>query len=149
MVEVLLERSGRVDPHIFVGDFDQLPPIGAGKPFEDLIAGGSLPWCGSIRSFAGRAVDDHHRGPRINRGEGGPSCVRSRAGRSTSSSSSDPSPERALKTVVEVVAERAPRRFEVDPVREVQVLAPMYKGPVGIDALDSRLGSGDRAASRR
>lgn len=50
-----------------------------------------------------------------------------------------PTPERALQTVVEVVAERAPEGFGVDPVREVQVLAPMYKGAVGIDALNERL----------
>src|SRR5262249_56956699 len=40
---------------------------------------------------------------------------------------------------VEVVAERAPASFGVDPVREVQVLARMYRGPVGIDALNERL----------
>jgi exodeoxyribonuclease V alpha subunit len=50
-----------------------------------------------------------------------------------------PAPERALATVVEVVAERAPESFGVDPIREVQVLAPMYRGPVGIDALNERL----------
>ncbi|MDQ2630277.1 MAG: ATP-binding domain-containing protein, partial [Actinomycetota bacterium] len=44
-----------------------------------------------------------------------------------------------LETVVEVVAERAPAKFAVDPIREVQVLAPMYRGPVGIDALNERL----------
>ena len=38
-----------------------------------------------------------------------------------------------------MVAERAPKRFERDPIREVQVLAPMYKGAVGIDALNERL----------
>ena len=38
-----------------------------------------------------------------------------------------------------MVAERAPKRFDVDPIREVQVLAPMYKGAVGIDALNERL----------
>jgi exodeoxyribonuclease V alpha subunit len=48
-------------------------------------------------------------------------------------------PERALATVVEVVAERAPAKFGVDPVREVQVLAPMYRGPIGIDRLNERL----------
>src|SRR5262249_24344244 len=42
-------------------------------------------------------------------------------------------------TVVEVVAERVPERFGVDPVREVQVLAPMYRGTVGIDALNESL----------
>ena len=38
-----------------------------------------------------------------------------------------------------MVAERAPERFGVDPIREVQVLAPMYRGAVGIDALNERL----------
>ena len=50
-----------------------------------------------------------------------------------------PVPERALETVVEVVAERAAESFGVDPIREVQTLAPMYRGPVGIDALNERL----------
>ena len=38
-----------------------------------------------------------------------------------------------------MVAERAPKRFGVDPIRDVQVLAPMYQGAVGIDALNERL----------
>jgi exodeoxyribonuclease V alpha subunit len=63
-------------------------------------------------------------------------------------------PERALETVVEVVAERAPAKFAVDPIREVQVLAPMYRGPVGIDALNEKLQTelnpdGKRALSDR
>ena len=56
--------------------------------------------------------------------------------------------------MVEVVAERAPERFGVDPIREVQVLAPMYRGAVGIDALNERLQArlnpdGKRALSDR
>jgi exodeoxyribonuclease V alpha subunit len=63
-------------------------------------------------------------------------------------------PERALEAVVEVVAERAPKRFGVDPIREVQVLAPMYRGAIGIDALNERLQAelnpdGKRAISDR
>ena len=63
-------------------------------------------------------------------------------------------PERALETVVEVVAERAPGKFGVDPIRDVQVLAPMYRGAVGIDALNERLQAelnpdGKRALSDR
>ena len=38
-----------------------------------------------------------------------------------------------------MVSERAPASFGVDPVREVQVLAPMYRGAVGIDVLNERL----------
>src|SRR5262249_55727880 len=50
-----------------------------------------------------------------------------------------PDPQRALDTVVEVVAGRAPDRYGVDPIRDVQVLAPMYRGAVGLDALNERL----------
>ena len=59
-----------------------------------------------------------------------------------------PSPERALETVVEVVAERVPKRFGMDPVRDVQVLAPMYRGAVGIDALNERLQATAQPARR-
>ena len=56
--------------------------------------------------------------------------------------------------MVEVVAERAPESFGVDPVRDVQVLAPMYKGAIGIDALNEQLQrrlnpDGERALSDR
>ena len=61
-----------------------------------------------------------------------------------------PSPERALETVVEVVAERVPKRFDMDPIRDVQVLAPMYQGR-GRDRRPQRAppGSGSTRTDRR
>ena len=38
LIEVLLDGLAESTHVVFVGDADQLPPIGAGKPFEDLIA---------------------------------------------------------------------------------------------------------------
>ena len=139
LVEVLLGGLAESTHVVFVGDADQLPPIGAGKPFEDLIASGVAPvvrltriFRRAARSMITTAAHEINQGrpPHLEPGEG---QVRDfffvdRA-----------SPERALETVVEVVAERAPESFGVDPVREVQVLAPMYKGAVGIDALNERL----------
>jgi exodeoxyribonuclease V alpha subunit len=139
LVEVLLGGLAESTHVVFVGDADQLPPIGAGKPFEDLIAAGVAPvvrltqiFRQAARSMITTAAHEINQGrpPHLEPGEG---QVRDfffvdRA-----------SPERALETVVEVVAERAPESFAVDPVREVQVLAPMYKGAVGIDALNERL----------
>ena len=43
LAEVLLEGLAETTHIVFVGDADQLPPIGAGKPFEDLIASGAAP----------------------------------------------------------------------------------------------------------
>ena len=38
MMGALLESLGKVDRLVFVGDYRQLPPIGAGRPFVDIVA---------------------------------------------------------------------------------------------------------------
>jgi exodeoxyribonuclease V alpha subunit len=138
-MEVLLGGLAESTHIVFVGDADQLPPIGAGRPFDDLIDSGiapvvrlSLIFRQAARSMITTAAHEINQGraPHLSPEEG---------------QERDfflidrPSPERALETVVEVVAERAPGRYEVDPIRDVQVLAPMYKGAVGIDALNEHL----------
>lgn len=139
LVEVLLGGLAETTHVVFVGDADQLPPIGAGKPFEDLIAAGAAPvvrltqiFRQAARSMITTAAHEINQGrpPHLQPGpdQDHDFFFIERM-----------SPERALETVVEVVAERAPQRFEVDPIRDVQVLAPMYKGAVGIDALNERL----------
>jgi exodeoxyribonuclease V alpha subunit len=138
-MEVLLGGLAESTHVVFVGDADQLPPIGAGKPFGDLIASGAAPvvrltlvWRQAAQSMIITAAHEINQGrpPRL---EPGPDQEQDfffidRA-----------NPERARDTVVEVVAERAPERYGVDPIRGVQVLAPMYRGAVGIDALNERL----------
>jgi exodeoxyribonuclease V alpha subunit len=139
LARVLLDGLAESTHVVFVGDADQLPPIGAGKPFEDLISSGVAPvvrlnqiFRQAARSMITTAAHEINggRAPHLDP-EPGQEHDFFFIGR--------PSPERALETVVEVVAERVPERFGVDPVREVQVLAPMYRGPVGIDALNERL----------
>ncbi|MGH2973633.1 MAG: SF1B family DNA helicase RecD2 [Solirubrobacterales bacterium] len=139
LIEVLLAGLAESTHVVFVGDADQLPPIGAGKPFEDLIEAEIAPvvrltqiFRQAARSMITTAAHE------INQG---------RPPHLTPEEDQDhdfffierTNPERALEAVVEVVSERAPGRFGVDPVREVQVLAPMYRGAVGIDALNEGL----------
>jgi exodeoxyribonuclease V alpha subunit len=154
LAEVLLAGLADSTHVVLVGDADQLPPIGAGKPFDDLIASGAAPvvrltqiFRQAARSMITTAAHEINNGrpPHL---EPGPDQDHDfffieRA-----------TPERALETVVEVVAERVPKRFGLDPVRDVQVLAPMYRGAVGIDALNERLRArlnpeGKRALSDR
>ncbi len=139
LIEVLLGGLAETTHVVFVGDADQLPPIGAGKPFEDLIGAGIAPvvrltqiFRQAARSMITTAAHEINQG-RAPHTEPGPDQERDFF------FIERPSPERALETVVEVVAERAPASFGVDPIRDVQVLAPMYKGAVGIDALNERL----------
>ena len=139
LIEVLLGGLAESTHVVFVGDADQLPPIGAGKPFEDLIASEIAPvvrltqiFRQAARSMITTAAHE------INQGR--PPHLQPVGDQDHDFFFIDrSSPERALETVVEVVAERAPASFGVDPIREVQVLAPMYKGAVGIDALNERL----------
>ena len=50
-----------------------------------------------------------------------------------------PSAQAALEEIVSLVSERLPAHYEVDPVRDIQVFAPVYRGDVGIDALNRAL----------
>jgi exodeoxyribonuclease V alpha subunit len=139
LIEVLLDGLAETTHIVFVGDADQLPPIGAGKPFEDLIDSGAVPvvrltqiFRQAAKSMITTAAHEINQGrpPHLEPEEDQERDFffidRVVAGR-------------ALETVVEVVAERAPAKFGVDPIREVQVLAPMYKGPIGINELNQRL----------
>jgi exodeoxyribonuclease V alpha subunit len=47
--------------------------------------------------------------------------------------------EAAADWVVDVVQNRIPSRFGLDPLEEVQVLAPMHRGAAGVAALNLRL----------
>jgi exodeoxyribonuclease V alpha subunit len=139
LIEVLLGGLAESTHVVLVGDADQLPPIGAGKPFEDLIASEIAPvvrlnhiFRQAARSMITTAAHE------INHGR--PPHLEPEADQDHDFFFIDRrNPERALEAVVEVVSERVPKRFDLDPIRDVQVLAPMYRGAVGIDALNERL----------
>jgi exodeoxyribonuclease V alpha subunit len=48
-------------------------------------------------------------------------------------------PEKGAAKVVEIVRDRIPRRFGLDPVQDVQVLCPMQRGALGARALNGDL----------
>ena len=139
LIEVLLDGLAETTHVVFVGDADQLPPIGAGKPFEDLIESGAVPVVRLTQIFR-QAAKSMITTAAHEINEGRPPHLEPEGDQERDFFFIDRvMPERALATVVEVVTERAPAKFGVDPIREVQVLAPMYKGPIGIDKLNARL----------
>jgi exodeoxyribonuclease V alpha subunit len=50
-----------------------------------------------------------------------------------------PDPHAALAEIVSLVSDRLPRYYDVDPVRDIQVFAPVYRGDLGIDAINTAL----------
>jgi exodeoxyribonuclease V alpha subunit len=124
---------------VLVGDPDQLPSVSAGNVLADLIASQRIPVFRLSHVFrqaeTSLIVENAHR---ILRGEL-PRLL----------SRDDPTgdfyffpaetDELAAERTQEVVSERIPRRFGLDWVHDVQVLAPMYRGACGVDALNERL----------
>ncbi|KAF0650239.1 MULTISPECIES: SF1B family DNA helicase RecD2 [Streptomyces] len=121
---------------LLVGDVDQLPSVGAGQVLGDLLAPGSpVPSVRLTRIFrqaqkSGVVTNAH----RINKGEypvtsGLPDFFHFVA----------EDTEEAGRLTVDVAARRVPARFGLDPRRDVQVLAPMHRGPAGAGTLNGLL----------
>jgi exodeoxyribonuclease V alpha subunit len=121
---------------LLVGDVDQLPSVGAGEVLRDLLAPGSpVPAVRLTRIFrqaqqSGVVTNAH----RIN--EGVPPITE---GMADFFLFAEEDTELAAGLTVDVVARRIPARFGLDPRRDVQVLAPMHRGPAGAGNLNTLL----------
>jgi exodeoxyribonuclease V alpha subunit len=120
---------------LLVGDVDQLPSVGAGEVLRDLLAAETLPRVRLTHVFrqaqrSGVVTNAH----RINAGH--PPVTQGLVDFFLFTADD---PEQAADLVVDIVANRLPRRFGLDPTREVQVLCPMHRGPAGAGALNERL----------
>src|ERR1700716_872410 len=58
-------------------------------------------------------------------------------------------PETAVPRIIELVSNRIPRRFGLDPIRDVQVLCPMNRGGVGARSLNIELQAALNPAGER
>ncbi|NUK26081.1 SF1B family DNA helicase RecD2 [Streptomyces lunaelactis] len=121
---------------LLVGDVDQLPSVGAGEVLRDLLADdGPVPNVRLTRIFrqaqqSGVVTNAH----RINSG-----VQPITSGLSDFFLFVEEETEDAGKLTVDVAARRIPARFGLDPRRDVQVLAPMHRGPAGAGTLNGLL----------
>ncbi|MFF4230114.1 ATP-dependent RecD-like DNA helicase [Streptomyces sp. NPDC001820] len=121
---------------LLVGDVDQLPSVGAGEVLRDLLAdGGPVPNVRLTRIFrqaqqSGVVTNAH----RINSG-----VQPITSGLSDFFLFVEEETEDAGKLTVDVAARRIPAKFGLDPRRDVQVLAPMHRGPAGAGTLNGLL----------
>ena len=124
---------------VIVGDADQLQSVGAGAVLRDLIESRSVATVRLNEIFRqaseSRIVVNAHR---ILQGEPPESAGREDE-RADFFVIDRRDPTAAADTVLEVVLERIPRRFNLVPGREIQVLAPMHRGPAGTIVLNERL----------
>ena len=122
---------------LLVGDVDQLPSVGPGQVLADIIASGAVPVVRLTEIFRqaaeSRIVLNAHR---INQGEM-PDLATAEGGDFYFVEAGEP--EDAVNKLIAIVKERIPRRFGLDPVRDIQVLSPMNRGGLGARALNLEL----------
>ena len=137
----LLQAVPNTSHLVMVGDIHQLPSVGAGNVLKDLISSGAFTITELARVFRQKEksgiVTLAHR---ILSGECGPPPPKAGVGELDLHHDLHflgvARPESCLETVLQVCCEWLPRHHRGDPLMEVQVIAPMHKGVVGISNLN-------------
>jgi exodeoxyribonuclease V alpha subunit len=139
LLVTLLRAVGPGTHVVLVGDADQLAPVGAGKPFAELVASDLVPTARLAHIFRQAAGSMIVQGAHAIRAGRAPSFTPSEEMRQDLFLIERADPVAAREEIAGLVSRRLPEHYGVDPVIDVQVLAPVYRGELGIDALNDAL----------
>ena len=118
---------------LFVGDQDQLPPVGPGQVLRDMLDSGKVPVIELTEVFrqseGSSIIEMAHM---IKRSEWTDDITKKTSDRSFIKAGSD----RILEVVEQVVKNAI---MKGHAIKDIQVLAPMYRGPAGIDGLNKMI----------
>ena len=123
---------------LIVGDIDQLPSVGPGQVLADIIGSGIVPVVRLTEVFRqaaqSRIITTAHM---INQGR--IPDLGKVAGETDFYFMPADDPEDAVPKIINLVGKHIPRKFGLDPIRDVQVLCPMNRGGVGARSLNIEL----------
>jgi len=119
---------------IFVGDVDQLPSVGAGNVLKDLISCGKIPKIELSTIFRqAKNSDIITNAHRINKGEmPALNFIQETDFVFLDESTNGKIPEKILH----LCKEELPQKYGFNPVEDIQILSPIYKGEVGVTVLN-------------
>lgn len=136
LADALLNAVPKGAHLLLVGDADQLPPVGPGSVFKDIILSDTVPVITLetiFRQPEGSAIISNAH--RINSGRV------PRTGKGIMDFFFLPQTEATAcaQLVIDLATRRLPQHFKLDPLDDIQVLAPIYGGVCGVDALNVNL----------
>ena len=138
LMQALMKATPDNAALLIVGDIDQLPSVGPGQVLADIIGSGAVPVVRLTEVFrqaaASRIIINAHR---IN--QGAMPDLSAPAGDSDFYFVPAEDPETAVQRILELVKTRIPKRFGLNPIRDIQVLCPMNRGGVGARSLNIEL----------
>lgn len=121
---------------IFVGDSDQLPSVGAGNVLKDMIDSKVLKVIRLDEIFRqakeSMIVVNAHK---INKGQ---NPILNKKDKDFYFIKKNKE-EDILKEISELVSKRLPKFYNVDPIKDIQILAPMRKGNIGVNNINKML----------
>jgi exodeoxyribonuclease V alpha subunit len=123
---------------VLVGDIDQLPSVGAGNVLRDIIASGVVPVV-TLNEIFRQALNSSiiTNAHAINAGQ--MPDLRPRKDPDDFYFMYQEEPEQALEAIINLVKNRIPAKFGLDPINDIQVLSPMHRGVIGAGNLNQVL----------
>ncbi|MBW2107337.1 MAG: ATP-dependent RecD-like DNA helicase, partial [Deltaproteobacteria bacterium] len=117
---------------VLVGDINQLPPVGPGNVLRDMLESSRVPAVYLTEIFRqareSLIVINAHQ---INEGYFPSIPPANDHGLQDFYFIEQGDPDKVIATIQELCAVRIPRRFNLNPMTDIQVLTPMHKGVVG------------------
>lgn len=137
LMHALLKALSPYTCLVLVGDVDQLPSVGPGTVLADIIASKSVSVVRLTEIFrqaeqsfivrAAHAVNAGHRPTSAPTNDGDFFVIDVQE------------PPAVVDRIVQMVRERIPERFGLDPIRDIQVLSPMHNSELGVRNLNAVL----------
>jgi exodeoxyribonuclease V alpha subunit len=125
---------------ILVGDVDQLPSVGPGNVLKDIIRSGRFTVVTLTEIFRqareSMIVVNAHK---VNQGEFPVLKGIDKSEETDFRFIQEEDPEKILQNILDLCSERIPGQCRFHPLKEIQVLAPMHKGTIGVANLNIEL----------
>jgi exodeoxyribonuclease V alpha subunit len=131
MMHALLKAVPPKAALLLVGDIDQLPSVGPGQVLTDLISSNTLPVIRLTEVFrqaaTSKIITTAHA---INQGLM-PDVTRVTDSESDFYFVDAEDPETAIVKILKLVTQRIPKKFNYNPIADIQILCPMSRGIIG------------------